>query len=58
MSKLVVQTDIPRAAAFCAMKQLKLHTYYATFVQELLPPDLPHHLALCKWFLKFVHDTV
>lgn len=52
--KLARQTGIKPTSAFRALKQLKLHPYRATLVQELKPPDLPRRLRFCRWLLNFV----
>ncbi len=52
--KLATQTSIKSTSVFCAPKQLKLHAYHATLVQELKLPELPHHHCFCHWFLNFV----
>ncbi|XKL64373.1 hypothetical protein PGB90_004459 [Kerria lacca] len=52
--KLAVQTNIPKSTVHRGLKQLKLHPYRVTLVQELKPPDFGKRLHYCKWLRHFV----
>ncbi len=54
VQKLAKQTNLKPISTFRAPKKLRLHAYRATLVPELKPPDLPHRLHFCHWFLNFV----
>lgn len=51
--KLALQTDTKPTSVFRAIKTLKLRSYGAIMVQELLPADPAQRLQFCRSFLQF-----